>query len=72
MTRQLDKRDFSYVAVPEAGAGGGALESADIPDLDPFTGSIRKVEVDTAGFGEQVLHGSRRWRRRVLRLMTRR
>ena len=53
MTRQLDKRDFSYEAVPEARGGGGALESADIPDLDPFTGSIRKVELDTAGFGEQ-------------------
>ena len=54
MARQLDKRDFSYVAVPEAGgADGGRGAVADRPEVDPFTGSIRKLEVDTAGFAEQ-------------------
>ena len=48
MAGQLDKRDFGYVAVPDT---RGAAE--EIPDLDPFTGSIRRFEASTAGFGEQ-------------------
>jgi extracellular elastinolytic metalloproteinase len=48
MAGQLDKRDFGYVAVP--GTRGVAEE---IPDLDPFTGSIRRFESSTADFGEQ-------------------
>jgi hypothetical protein len=48
---QIDKRDYSYVAVPESPGGLEALDDA--PDLDPFTGSIRKLKFDTAGLEHQ-------------------
>jgi extracellular elastinolytic metalloproteinase len=49
---QIDKRDYSYVAVPEP-AGGLEAFDEDAPDLDPFTGSIRKLKFDTAGLEHQ-------------------
>ena len=47
MARELDKRDFNFDAVSGFGLG------PDAPDLDPFTGSLRRVELDTSGFDDQ-------------------
>jgi extracellular elastinolytic metalloproteinase len=44
---QLDRRDFSYDAVAEAAAGLEPMGAT--PDLDPFTGSIRRLSFSTHG-----------------------
>ncbi len=52
MAIHVDKRDYDYVAVLESPRGLEALGD-NPPDLDPFTGSIRKLQLPTAGLEHQ-------------------